>query len=100
MSAYWLTFRIRDDDGYEAAYNKLINAIKECVDGEWWFETTSFYTFQSEMAAGAIATHLKAAIRPDRDLVVLGMPDFKTGRVIGHCADQDLFKIIPFMKKV
>ena len=40
------------------------------------------------------------AIRPDRDLAVVGMPDRQTGRVIGACKGQDIFKLMPFMEKV
>lgn len=100
MAAYWMSFRIHNDQGYTAAYEKLIAAVKKSVSGKWWYEPTSFYAFESEDNISQLAGQLKQAIRPDRDLIILGMPDFKAGRVIGKCDDQDIFSIIPFMKKV
>lgn len=98
---YWLSFRIHEDAGYSDAYEALIASVKKHVtNGKWWFETTSFYVFGSTSTIDAIAASVKAGIRPDRDLVVIGKPDYKTGRVIGKCEDQDIFSLIPFMKKV
>lgn len=101
MKTFWVSFRIKDDAGYDDAYKSLTDALQGVADATcWWFETTSFYIFNSEYSTDQVANHIKANIRPDRDLVVLGMPNFKGGRVIGHCEDQDIFRLIPDMKKV
>ncbi|NML95455.1 hypothetical protein [Novosphingobium olei] len=95
-----MSFRIHEDAGYNVTYEKLIAAVRKSVAGNWWYEPTSFYAFESELGISDLAATLKAAIRSDRDLIILGMPDFKSGRIIGKCDDQDIFKIIPFMKNV
>lgn len=98
---YWLSFRIKDDAGYADTYQALIDALKGAINtGSWWFETTSFYVFKSEHSIGDLANIIKKSIRVDRDLVVLGKSEFKAGRVIGLCEDQDIFTLVPFMKKV
>ena len=100
MKSYWMSFRIKNDAGYADAYDSLVKAVGEVADQtNWWSETTSFYIFQSENSTDQIANHLKQSIRPDRDLIVLGLPNYKGGRVIGKCDDQDIFDLFPGMKK-
>lgn len=99
MAVYWLSFRIHDDAGYEAAYKSLITAVEKAVQGKWWYDTTSFYVFSSDLAIGELSSRLKEAIRPDLDLVVLGMPEYMDGRVIGANHDADIFELISFMEK-
>lgn len=101
MATYWISFRLKDDDGYEDAYEAFTDVMKKALDqSTWWFETTSFYIADSEISLDGLAMRVKRAIRLDRDLVVIGMPGFKAGRVIGKCSDQDIFTLVPFMKKV
>ena len=100
MDTYWLSFRIADTASYERRYEALISAIGQVADQScWWFETTSFYLFQSEHDIDAIAAHIGASINQSLDLVVIGKTDYKTGRVVGRCDDGDIFKLVPFMKK-
>lgn len=99
-NTYWVSFKIHDDSGYQSAYNRLSEAIKEAIsDQKWWLETTSFYLFKSELDINTISRSIKLALRQDRDLAVIGMTEYKTGRVVGNCADDDIFHLAPFMKK-
>ena len=98
MKSYWLSFRIKDDAGYADSYDSLIEAIGKVADQtSWWLETTSFYIFKSDYSTDQIANHIKRSIRADRDLVILGMPNFRGGRVIGKYDDPDIFDLFPGM---
>lgn len=97
---YWLSFRLHEDSGYESTYNKLQEAIKDSVNGKWWFETTSFFTFASNYSMNDLASKIKSSIRPDRDLVLIGMTDYKSARLIGKSNDRDIDQLIPFLKRV
>lgn len=102
---YWLSFRLHDSDGYEATYSQRLKALNDEIEAacgnhnKWWFETTSFFIFASVETTDQIVTRIKRAIDTDVDLVVLGKTDYKTGRVVGRCKDQDIFTLVPFMKK-
>lgn len=104
--SYWLSFRLRDSDGYEGTYNDRLTDLTEEIraacgaGGNWWYETTSFFIFTSDETIDTIVYRVKRAIDVDVDLVVIGKPDYKTGRVVGCLADPDILSIIPFMKKV
>jgi hypothetical protein len=41
---------------------------------------------------------VKQAIDPDVDIIVIGMPEFKSSRLIGAVADGDIFTLMPFIK--
>jgi hypothetical protein len=96
---YWVTFRIHDDATYETRRDKLYAAIND-VSTTWWLEPTSFIAFASSLTADAIAGKIKAAFNPATDLALLGMPGFKTARLIGKSDDNDIYDLIPFLKKV
>lgn len=100
MTVYWLSFRINADAGYDETYSNLADTIRSSVSGKWWYETTSFYIFESAISLDTLAQYIKMAIRADRDLAVLGMTSFDGGRVIGKCDDQDIFRLVQTMKKV
>ena len=96
---YWLTFRIHEDSGYAETYRELNDTIQTLTTGgKWWYETTAFYLFSSSSSIDAIARSVGSVIRLDRDLVVIGKTDYKTGRVVGKCEDDDIFDLVPFMK--
>lgn len=98
MAVFWITFRIADDDTYVERYTALVDAIKG-NSSKFWEEATSFILFESAQNMAGITERVKAAIDDSRDLVLIGMPDFKSATVIGPVADQDLFKLMSFTKK-
>jgi hypothetical protein len=90
---YWVTFRIEEIGNAEARRKALYDAVSECANGQWWKEPTSFVLFESDLTIGSIAARLKRAIDLKNDVVLIGMPDFKGGRVIGKVKDRDLFDL-------
>jgi hypothetical protein len=96
---YWLTFRLADDATYSTRLDKLTKAVQDVTAGTWWVEPTSFLLFQSASDIDAVAAIVKAAINPAKDIVLIGMPDYKSARIIGASTDPDLFKLMPFTKK-
>jgi hypothetical protein len=99
MAVYWLTFRLADDAGYSQRYDALISGIN-AITPKWWVESSSFILFESSKDIDGVAATARAAVSPSKDIVLIGMPDYKNARVIGPVQDQDLFALMPFTKKV
>jgi len=100
MAAYWLSFRLDANQTYTERYDALYAAINNC-SSSWWVESSSFIVFESDDSIDTIATKVKRAIAPGVDLVIIGMPDFKTARLIGNVEHQDIIsQLMPFIKKV
>ncbi|KZD22802.1 hypothetical protein [Tardiphaga robiniae] len=99
MSTYWITFRIHDSGNSQERRDDLYAAIND-ISTMWWVEPTSFIVFESSESADTIAAKAKAAIRPSVDIVLLGMTEFKTARLIGAAVDHDIDQLIPFLKRV
>jgi hypothetical protein len=97
-ATYWLSFRIADDATYEDRYNALVGSINS-VSSKWWVDTTAFFVFRSETNIDDLATRIKSTINPTKDIVLIGMPDFKSARIIGAYQDPDIFDLMPFTKK-
>lgn len=103
---YWLSFRLKDSDGYERTYDdrleKLNDEIRQSCGNNsmWWFETTAFFIFKTAESIDTITARVKRAINTAVDIAVVRQMDSKTGRVIGKCDDADIFKLVPYMKKV
>jgi hypothetical protein len=106
MAVYWLSFRLKDSDGYERTYNDRLSKLNDelkasCGNGSnWWFETSSFFIFETAESIDTIVTRIKRAIAVAADIVVIRAMDTKTGRVIGRCEDGDIFKLVPYLEKV
>lgn len=99
MATYWLSFRIKDDATYSERYNALVETVR-VNSSKWWLETSSFFVFNSSDGIDDLATAVKYAIDEAIDIVLIGMPDFKSARLIGANKDQDIFALIPFVKAV
>lgn len=97
MAVYWMTFRIANDANYEKRYAAVTTAINS-IASKWWVEPTSFLLFESEKNIDGVVGAVKPKMGSN-DLALIGMPDFKTARVIGKVEDQDLFVLMPFTKK-
>lgn len=98
MATYWLSFRIADDATYEDRYNALVASVNT-ASTKWWVETTAFLVFSSEMSIDDLSARIKRTINPAKDIVLIGMPDFKSARIIGAYQDPDIFELMPFTKK-
>lgn len=98
MATYWLSFRLNDDSTYDERYGSLIETIREQAIS-WWVDTTAFIVFDSQLKIDGIAGSISKVINNSTDLVILGMPDYKSARLIGETEDEDIFKLISFIKK-
>ena len=91
---YWVTFRLEKDSTWQERYTALDSAISDATaDQKWWKEPTSFYLFRSELGIDEIVALIKEAISAQTDVVVIGMPDYKSARVIGTVEDDDIFTL-------
>lgn len=100
MATYWMTFRIADDAGYTKRYEQLVEAIRQITNSSWWVEPTSFLLFASDKDIDGVAAIAKASFNPRTDMALIGMPDFKSARLVGSSTDQDIFALMPFTKNV
>lgn len=98
MSVYWITFRLEQNTTYDDRYKALIDTVDK-MKSMWWGETSSFILFEAEKTIDEVAAAIKKAINASTDIVLIGMSDYKSARVIGPIKDQDLFKLMPFTKK-
>lgn len=97
---YWVTFRLKDNRTRDDRYDALMAAMRDCAGSKWWVEPTSFAVFQSDLGIDDLAAHLGAAIDEGVDVLLIGMPEVKSARVIGLVEDRDLFKIWPWVRHV
>lgn len=103
MTTYWITFRIADarvgTKTYEDRYNAFIEVIRSTATS-WWAEPTSFIAFSSEKSIEGIATACKAAIATTHDLFLIRVMDTKSAIICGKNEDQDIFTLMPYLKKI
>lgn len=97
MNTYWLSFRLNDDAAYGRRYDELIDTVRQRAS-KWWLESSSFIVFASGDGIDSLAASLKTAIDASKDLIVLGMPEFKSARLIGASNDPDIYDLMPFIK--
>lgn len=100
MTTYWLTFRIHADGTYQRRYDALRSAVSDNCTSPWWVEPTSFMLFESEADIDTLAAAIADAISVQTDMVLLRVADAKTARIIGEPEDPDLFKLMPYVKKL
>lgn len=98
MQTFWLTFRLKENGTYTQRYDNLIETVRTSASS-WWVEPSSFLVFSSSETIDTIASRVKKAIDTTADLVVIGMPDYKSARLIGNNEDPDIFDLVPFMKR-
>lgn len=99
MATYWLSFRLENDATYALRYDALVETIRQQTT-KWWPETTAFFVFESGRTIDQIAESVAEVIDERCDVVLCGMTDFKSARLIGNNQDNDIFDLIPFIKKV
>lgn len=98
MDTYWISFRIKDDATYAERYDALVDEVRKLASpNKWWIDTTAFIVFACGLKIGDVANRIRRAMG-DEDIALVGMPDFKSMRVIGLHADEDIFDLVPFAK--
>lgn len=100
MAVFTVSFSISYDDTYSERYNSFMEQVKK--SGLWWDETTSFVVVRTEESiddfCSRIYIHSKFDAMKDRYLVLDA--NAKSGRYRGVNKDQDLFVLIPCVKKL
>jgi hypothetical protein len=103
MATYWLTFRLHEEKVSGSSYEQRYKALNDAIDklsSMWWIEPTSFILFESTQGIDAIAAACKKAIAPTHDVVLLRDLDTKSAVLVGTALDSDVYKLIPYLKKV
>ena len=98
MAVYWLSFRLETNSTYSERYDDLTKTI-DINSSKWWYGTSSFFVFESVASIDEMVVVVKNAVDERVDLVLMGMPEFKSARIIGVNDDQDIFALMPFTKK-
>ena len=83
---------------YTTRYSEFLEAVRQQTT-KWWPEPTSFICFASDLDIDTICGRLKRPLSVDHDLFLIGMPEFKSARIWGHNPDNDIYELIPFLKK-
>lgn len=101
---YWLSFRIASDvktqRSFHQRYDDLIKVISRHVSGEYWEESSSFIVFESRSTINQIARDAKIAIDPRYDLFLIRRLDVKQSRICGRGNNDNIFKLMPYLKKI
>ena len=84
---------------YEDRYLALKNEI-EARSTKWWTEPTSFFLFDSPEATLDIARACRGAIAPSHDMFLIRTLDKQSAFICGAIEDNDVFDLIPYLKKL
>lgn len=68
----------------------------------WWADTTSFVAVETSETIDDFCDRIyyKSSFNQSIDLFLVLDANIKSGRVRGKLRDQDLFKVLPFVKKL
>lgn len=104
MPTYWMSTRLADPKGEQDNYQtrwKALQAVVRNHSSQRWEESTSFHLFTSSCAIDHLATAVKKAIDPKRDVVVIRYLDHATARFVGAIDDHPaLLELVPYGKRV
>lgn len=102
MNTFAITFRIADKkaDGktYDERYNALVDKVNS-LSKRWWVEPSSFFLIETDLEADALCSKIKATIAEDADVALILSTTHKIASVCGKVEDDDLYKILDFVKK-
>jgi len=95
MHTYWMTYRLADD-GQFVARNKQINIILNSVsEGIRWAEAHTFFIFKSKLGINEVAAQFRPALDERKDMLLIGMTEFKEARVLGVPEQTALYALVP-----
>lgn len=100
MHAYWLTYRLASTGRFAERQERLTRAIGLKAEGMIWQQPTSFMLFRSKLNIDTLARHLKKAIDPTEDVLLLAMPNNKDARLIGALIDHSIYSFFPHIRDV
>lgn len=97
---FWVTFRLEKNTTYDTRLAALYEAIRTRAVEVWWKDPTSFIMFFSMKTIDELADAVKAVIDTGKDVVLIGMTEFQSFRLIGTSPEEDdLVKLIPIVQK-
>jgi hypothetical protein len=100
MSVYWITFRIHDatvnGETYDARYDSLTNTVK--IMGMRWDIPTSYAVFESGKSLDDVLAALTTNLSEQYDVLMIGEVGVKNTRIWGNNPDDDIFKLMPYLK--
>ena len=95
MHTYWMTYRLADD-GQFVARSKQINTILNSVsEGARWAEPHTFFIFKSKLGINDVIARFRPALDERKDMLLLGMTEFKEARVLGVPQHAALYALVP-----
>ena len=104
VGTFWLSFFIEDNvrtqRSFDQRYEDIIKVITRHISGEYWEESPSFIIFESRSTIDQISHDAKIAIDPRHDLFLIRRLDVKQARICGKPADENIYKMMPYLKKV
>lgn len=90
---------VKDNVDRETRYRDLTEEIRTNCS-KWWTEPTSFIAFESSQSIETLMAKFKAKISPSHDLILMREMDTKSALITGQVQDQDIFELMPYLKKV
>jgi len=100
MTVFTVSFSITFDDSYSQRYDSFMEQVKQ--GGKWWAETTSFVVVQTDETIDAFCSriYVKSDFNATKDRYLVLDANAKDGRYRGVNTDDDLFTLIPYVKKL
>ena len=99
-NVYSISFRIGDEGDSDDRYDDLTNLIEDEIEGLWWADTTSFYVKRTDLSITTFTRRLGEVINHKYDLVLVLDAYVKRGRVIGNPPKEELFDLLPYVKRI
>ncbi|HYP58369.1 MAG TPA: hypothetical protein VEQ35_08805 [Beijerinckia sp.] len=103
-TAYWLNFRIEDNEvarkpNQKQRYEALVEIVEEYAL-TWWRQSPSLYLFDTNIDIDKIAPLFKKCINPECDFFLLGQLGKEEVRIYGRYNDKDVFTVMPYLKEL
>jgi hypothetical protein len=103
MAGYWLSFTLAektiDGRNHNQRWDDLYEAIHAIAESDYWEKTTSFIVFDVNKTLDQVTAIAKNAVAPTYDLVLIRSLDTRNARIFGPNDDDDIFQLMPYLKK-
>jgi len=100
MSVYVVSFELKYEDTYSARYDSFMEQVKKT--SPWWAENTSTVVVKTDETIDDFCHRIyyDSSIIESKDRFLVLDADVRSGRVRGPVQDDDLFRLLPFVKKL
>lgn len=100
MATFLVSFDLKYNDSYSKRYDSFMEQVK--AGGKWWADTTSFVAVETDEDIDTFCDRIyySSDFNGTTDLYLVLDANAISGRVRGKIVDQDLFKVLPFVKKL